>query len=1099
MLPKRYHHNVSKLSLLIGILLTLTISPLVAQEVKPTAESHAPQLRVPPPAGTNIASNTPDVFLSQVVGHQVEIWSGAENNLTTIFIRMCSAGSTYLFRSEKPQVWLSDLFVRSGQDGCSPNPSGSWRIVVNASPGEQFRIYSLVANSVPAESDFMIQARRDICTVDAPGSVSCYQESGSAIPIYPYMLFNDPNYLGSYCYSENTGSYTQHADCDNQSSSLLLQEGWSLRVFNQQDLNGPNQCLSESISDLSAVFYNDGSAINDTISSVILYNSPTCPQYQTIPNTPSNLSLTDDDTSYILSWLDNATNEDGYRVYRWDGTLGDWVIIANLAANSTTFADRDVICGIGYFYEVAAFNAAGESLRPRIESEPLECNPVSDSIQNGNFESGDLRGWDVPQGSTVIVTERTNPVYGDYVAYFGGINDANEEFFQRIALPDRGVGNARLSFWLNMFGQEFSEGADRFCVGIYTEDRSQLLVDFGCLDGAATQSSTFASSGWWKFDTSLLGYWNQIRGKTVAIRFQMNTDFSLPTTVYVDDVFLETTDIGAIGDLREPNNTPSEATPLAVEEILSALSINPNDDRDFFVFSGDAGDTAIVDINARTDGSALDSVIEIYNQQGNVICQNDDDGATYDSYLTCQLPYTGSYYVMVRSYDSSGSVESFYSIGLNMTEGSVPPPPEIGPTPTPVVPPEGKTWTAILYLAGDNNLCASYPHLIERMENELGNKIGTNGFLNVVVLFDQHPGECDNNNNGHTVRYVIQPNGQYQDGVTRWDLGELNTGDPQTLIDFARWSMENYPAEHYYLAIDNHGAGLGGMAWDETDNANISNAELFTALKEITNNGQQTIDVLAYESCLMGLYENAYDMRHFADYLFSFETISFASRASYPSYLGDSRFTSDATGRDLGTIMFEIYYNNVREPYVLSLVDLAQVDALHSAVDSWSSAIRSTLPNERDAILAARSDAQKIDTNNDGELSDVDNVVDLWHVADRLAARGVAESESNALKATLESAVILHNQRSSSQLNYANAKGLGIYWPLNSNIDGLYSAYTNGSLYNSSASGVWDDFLSDLLGNTDRRSMSLVPRPAERLNAQESQESMVYLPFIVRQ
>jgi len=68
-----------------------------------------------------------------------------------------------------------------------------------------------------------------------------------------------------------------------------------------------------------------------------------------------------DGTSYTvtLSWIDNANNEDGYRVYR------DGKPIAVLKADATSYTD--VPPGYGpSTYEVEAFNAAGVSKRAKV-------------------------------------------------------------------------------------------------------------------------------------------------------------------------------------------------------------------------------------------------------------------------------------------------------------------------------------------------------------------------------------------------------------------------------------------------------------------------------------------------------------------------------------------------------------------------------------------------------------------------------------------------------------------------------------------------------------------------------------------------------------
>ncbi len=723
--------------------------------------------------------------------------------------------------------------------------------------------------------------------------------------------------------------------------------------------------------------------------------------------------------------------------------------------------------------------------------------PQSDeSIQNGDFETGDLTGWVAPPGSTVIVTEATNPVSGDYVAYFGGIPNADELLYQPITVPDSDVTSARFGFWINEFGTEIAAGADLFCAGLYDSELDDLLLDLGCLDGVDASTSALDPDPWWQVDYHLTGEeWNAIKGQTVNVVFEMQTDGSLNTTILVDDVTFEVVTGGSTGDAYEPNDSRAEATAATLGTVMSDLTIDPDGDYDYFSLSGDAGDTAVVDIDAAVNGSALDSYVWLLDSSGDVVCENDDDGYTLDSYLSCELISGGTHYVVVTSYDGSGDRSYAYTLLVDVSgsgEPSPTPPPTPEPTPEPTPPPGGtKDWTAILYLDGDNNLCDSYPYLITRMEDELGAKLSS--FLNVVVLFDRDPRYCSS---GGTTRYLVQPGSNYTDGTNRWDMGELNMGDPQTLVNFATWAMRNYPAEHYYLAIDNHGGGISGVAWDDTDSHdNITNDELYTALKEITQNGSRRLDVFAYEACLMGMYENAYDIREFTDYVFFFPTISWTNNASYPSYLGHSNFTASTTGRELGEIIFDVYYAAVTNPYALSLIDSSKMAAVQAAVDDWADALSASVGTTKNGMTSARSNAQKIDTNGDDLLTDQDNYIDLWDLADEMAARGIAATEAADVKAAVDEATVRSDQRSRGTLNYTNIHGLSIYWPQTAS--GAYSAYVGDRVYNSTRDGRWDEFLEDYFGGSERGGMPTDPGPTER-RPDAGMGNNVYLPLVGR-
>lgn len=533
---------------------------------------------------------------------------------------------------------------------------------------------------------------------------------------------------------------------------------------------------------------------------------------------------------------------------------------------------------------------------------------------------------------------------------------------------------------------------------------------------------------------------------------------------------------------------------------MTGLSINPALDKDYYSFSAGADDTMVVDINAADNGSALDSYVEIQNANGEVLCENDDDGSSRDSYVSCKAPSAGTYYAMVRSYDNTGDRSYTYSLKIQVSASPVtPPPPPPVPADTPP-PPSGnakRAWTAMIYIAGDNNLCNSYPVLIDRMEKELGARIGPDGFLNIAVLYDRSPGFC---NSGNTTRLLIQPNANYQDNVNRWDMGEVNMGDPNTLTNFAKWAMQNYPADHYYLAIDNHGGGIDGVAWDDTsDHDPITNDELYSALKEITNNGQTKIDIFAYEACLMGLYENAYDISAFTKYIFFFSTVAWTNAASYPGYLGHENFTATTDGRGLGEIMLDVTYNAVQSPMVLSLVDSSKMPALFDAVNGWADALQTHLggPN----IAEARNVAQKIDADGNNRLMDNDFYVDLWSLADSMATRGFAADQSNAVKTAVSNAVLKVNYRPASAgvpVNYAGAHGLTIYWPQWAY--GSFSKYVGDQIYTSTRTGRWDDFLLAFTGGGSKRpGLPSSYGPIEKRPTETQPTSFqIYLPISVK-
>ncbi len=108
-----------------------------------------------------------------------------------------------------------------------------------------------------------------------------------------------------------------------------------------------------------------------------------------------------------------------------------------------------------------------------------------------------------------------------------------------------------------------------------------------------------------------------------------------------------------------------------------------------------------------------------------------------------------------------------------------------------------KPWTFMVYLAADNNLINFGIDSLRQMKAVAGSSI------NVVAEFDTGPLRP-------TKRYLF-------DGGTRFgsleqnlisEFGPVSSADPDNLTEFITWTAKHYPAEHYFLVIWGHGAGV---------------------------------------------------------------------------------------------------------------------------------------------------------------------------------------------------------------------------------------------------------------------------------------------------
>ncbi|MGK9367280.1 fibronectin type III domain-containing protein [Melioribacter sp. Ez-97] len=80
-----------------------------------------------------------------------------------------------------------------------------------------------------------------------------------------------------------------------------------------------------------------------------------------VPEAPSNLVIKrTGDYTVTLLWQDNSTNEDGFEVWRKEGT-GSYSLILTLPPNTISTIDNGVSPFTDYFYKIRAFNESGNS------------------------------------------------------------------------------------------------------------------------------------------------------------------------------------------------------------------------------------------------------------------------------------------------------------------------------------------------------------------------------------------------------------------------------------------------------------------------------------------------------------------------------------------------------------------------------------------------------------------------------------------------------------------------------------------------------------------------------------------------------------------
>jgi subtilisin family serine protease len=133
-------------------------------------------------------------------------------------------------------------------------------------------------------------------------------------------------------------------------AALLLQESSGL----------PPQELRDRIWEMSTKnIVTDAKSQNAHLLYSLSGAAPPSKPAPTAPSAPGSLAAKEMTSSRVdLSWADQSSNEDGFRIERKTGT-GSWGTLTQVGADATLYSDASVQKDVTYSYRVIAFTAAG--------------------------------------------------------------------------------------------------------------------------------------------------------------------------------------------------------------------------------------------------------------------------------------------------------------------------------------------------------------------------------------------------------------------------------------------------------------------------------------------------------------------------------------------------------------------------------------------------------------------------------------------------------------------------------------------------------------------------------------------------------------------
>jgi hypothetical protein len=322
-------------------------------------------------------------------------------------------------------------------------------------------------------------------------------------------------------------------------------------------------------------------------------------------------------------------------------------------------------------------------------------------------------------------------------------------------------------------------------------------------------------------------------------------------------------------------------------------------------------------------------------------------------------------------------------------------------------------WNVMVYMAGFNNLSTFATKDLQEMR-----KVGSTKDVKLTAFIKRLEQQS-----AHHI--LVGKNGQ---GEKREAVGDIDSGSPQTMLDFVRWAVKTAPAERYALVVWNHGSGFdvldvdqlysgvrGGnghptvspreigmhgtqelgrsifsttivevlsqpnlgeraIASDDGTGHSLDTIELNRVVKKVHEDViGEPLELLGMDACLMSNLEVAYEVEKHAKVVVGSEELEPGDGWPYTKILQDLNKNPDMDGAKLGEVVVRRYIESYSEledqwPVTQCATSTAGVGGFVDALDDLAIALRKHM---KDKGAGAVQKAQMSSAYFDGELVDV--------------------------------------------------------------------------------------------------------------------------------
>ncbi len=327
-----------------------------------------------------------------------------------------------------------------------------------------------------------------------------------------------------------------------------------------------------------------------------------------------------------------------------------------------------------------------------------------------------------------------------------------------------------------------------------------------------------------------------------------------------------------------------------------------------------------------------------------------------------------------------------------------------------------KTWSLLVYIAGDNNLSDAGLADIQEMCDE-----GASDEINVGVEIDTY-GE-------HTgsIRYEIsKPDDSgkaYRTVIER--LPEQDSGSQETLFNFALWGIQRYPAKNTLMVVWNHGAGFRTPRRDigyDDYGTSLTMPDIDLALERAGINSANKLQILGFDACLMNMVEIVHHLAPKVNYLVGSQQTEPGDGWPYDKLLEIAKGLPEAP--IFAEAIVEAYMDSYKSIGVSdvtqSAVETIKCDYVITCLDKLGSLLIKAMESHRSEIRNVRTKAQTF------SMADYVDIVHLCSlISENVNAQEVKDCALEVIDA-VQNAVI-KNGAWGKGVKHAN--GMSIWFP----------------------------------------------------------------------